>query len=73
MLSEEPLVIECLHDRRGAAHQHAHLLLSAWVEKGIKECLHEPSPHRRGASGKPQPDHHHWHEHGTCFRLGGWA
>ena len=22
VLSEEPLVIECLHDRRGAAHQH---------------------------------------------------
>jgi hypothetical protein len=54
-----------------------HVLPSAWVARSASKtvwgdanaCLNSHFTAQELA-GKPQPDHHHWHEHATRFRWG---
>jgi 7,8-dihydropterin-6-yl-methyl-4-(beta-D-ribofuranosyl)aminobenzene 5'-phosphate synthase len=79
VLSEAPIVIEGHAFTTGAVPRSSieHVLPNSWVEYGIKDGLgcdaNAYTNHHFTAdelAGKPQPDQH-WHEHATCFHLGG--
>ncbi len=79
VLSEAPNVIEGHAFTTGAVPRTSieHVLPNTWVEFGIKDGLgcdaNAYMNHHFTAeelAGKPQPDQH-WHEHATCFHLGG--
>jgi 7,8-dihydropterin-6-yl-methyl-4-(beta-D-ribofuranosyl)aminobenzene 5'-phosphate synthase len=79
VLSEPPIIIEGHAFTTGAVPQTSieHVLPNTWVEFGIKDGLgcdaNAYTNHHFTAdelAGKPQPDQH-WHEHATCFHLGG--
>lgn len=79
VLSEAPIVIEGQAFTTGVVPRTSieHVLPNTWVEYGVQGGLgcdaNAYMNHHFTAeelAGKPVPDQH-WHEHATCFRLGG--
>jgi 7,8-dihydropterin-6-yl-methyl-4-(beta-D-ribofuranosyl)aminobenzene 5'-phosphate synthase len=79
ILSEAPIIVERHAFTTGAVPRTSieHVLPNTWVEHGVRDGLGcDPSAYANHhftadeLAGKPVPDQH-WHEHATCFRLGG--
>ena len=54
------------------------LLESPWSLTQVRvmyEIAHHTGVTAAELAGRPQPDHHHWHEHAICFpaRTAGWS
>lgn len=79
ILSEAPIIVEGHAFTTGAVPRTSieRVLPNTWVEHGVRDGLgcdtRAYADHHFTAdelAGKPVPDQH-WHEHATCFRLGG--